>query len=263
MDNPNTSSLPPGTQVIGRVASILTHIGQQPVTGLSTRDLVTLTGLSRPTLLRMLGALEALGYVGRDATSGNWLLGSELQVLGALSSQRFSIEQLAREPLQRLADASGESAFFSLRRGSHTVCVGHAEGGFPLRSFVLYVGRRFPLGVASAGMAIFAELPEAEQQRVLAENAAELETYGPANTPERILQHARETRERGYVVNPGLILAGSWGMAAPVFDAAGAPIAALSFTGVESRFGPDRQPELGRLLVEEAQGMTKALARGV
>lgn len=261
MDTVNHASLPPGTQVIGRVAGILTHIGERPTAGRSTKQLVELTGLSRPTLLRMLAALEALGYVARDADSGNWLLGAELQVLGALSAQRFSLEQLAHEPLQRLADASGESAFFSLRRGLHTVCIAHVEGGFPLRSFVLSVGRRFPLGVASAGMAIFAHLQPDEQRRVLASNADEYREYGPANAPDRILEQARLTLERGYVVNPGLILEGSWGMAAPVFDAAGAPVAALSFTGVESRFGPDRQPELGRMLVDEAQGISAALAR--
>ena len=36
------------------------------------------------------------------------------------------------------------------------------EGSFPLRSHVLHVGIRFPLGVASAGLAILSHLPDRE-----------------------------------------------------------------------------------------------------
>jgi DNA-binding IclR family transcriptional regulator len=67
------------------------------------------------------------------------------------------------------------------------------------------------------------------------------------------------TRETGYAVNPALILEGSWGMGAAVFDAAGRPAWALSLTGVESRFRPDRRPELGRLLLEQAHHVTAQL----
>ncbi|MBB4751002.1 hypothetical protein [Actinoplanes lobatus] len=65
----------------------------------------------------------------------------------------------AREVLRSLAERTGESAFFSARRGGETVCLAEVEGSFPLRSHVLYEGLRLPLGVASAGLAILAYLP--------------------------------------------------------------------------------------------------------
>jgi DNA-binding IclR family transcriptional regulator len=48
-------------------------------------------------------------------------------------------------------------------------------------------------------------------------------------------------------------------MGAAVFDRTGQPAWALSLTGVESRFGTDRQPELGRLLLEHAHRISQQL----
>jgi DNA-binding IclR family transcriptional regulator len=58
---------------------------------------------------------------------------------------------------------------------------------------------------------------------------------------------------------PGLLVEGSWGMAATVFDHQGAPVGALSITGVEQRFRHGRQPELGALLRRAAHELTKRL----
>ena len=92
--------------------------------------------------------------------------------MGSVASARFPLEDIARPSLRRLAEETGESAFFSIRRGAETVCLLREEGSFPVRSFVLHEGVRFPLGVASAGTAIMAFLPEAEQEELLAGWAA-------------------------------------------------------------------------------------------
>jgi DNA-binding IclR family transcriptional regulator len=49
-------------------------------------------------------------------------------------------------------------------------------------------------------------------------------------------------------------------MGAAVFDPSGQPAWALSLTGIESRFSPERRPELGRLLLEHAHRLTEKLA---
>ena len=65
-------------------------------------------------------------------------------------------------------------------------------------------------------------------------------------------------------MNPGLVLEGSWGMGAAVFDRRGRPAWALSLTGIEPRFRQERQAQLGRLLMDEAHRISTAAAgRGV
>ena len=249
-----------GAQVVGRVAAVLRAVSGAMPAGLGTTTIADATGLSRPTVHRILTSLASDGFVDHDAANGRWYLGPELYLMGAIAAERYDITGVARDSVRALAAATGESAFLSARRGNETVCLLREEGSFPIRSFVLYEGIRFPLGVASAGLAILAFLPDETVERYLA-TVDLTERFGPAHAPAQVRARVAETRAHGYAVNPGLIVEGSWGLGAAVFDASGQPAWALSLTGVESRFTPDRQPELGRLLLEHAHRISQRLGR--
>ena len=247
-----------GAQVVSRIAGLLRIAGRKPE-GSPLVELVKESGLTRPTVHRLLTSLAAEGLLDHDARTGSWVLGPEILLMGSVASARFPLEEIARPSLRRLAEETGESAFFSIRRGAETVCLLREEGSFPVRSFVLHEGVRFPLGVASAGTAIMAFLPEAEQEQLLASWAGHAGAFAAAHTAEVVRAGLARTRQAGYSVNPGLVLEGSWGMGAAVFDQAGRPAWALSLTGIEPRFREDRQEFLGRLLMEEAHRITNKL----
>ncbi|MCD5343770.1 IclR family transcriptional regulator [Arthrobacter sp. AK04] len=253
----NTSPVQ-GAQVVSRIAGLLRLVGRS-AEGMSLAGLVKASGLTRPTVHRLLSSLASEGLLDHDPVSGNWVLGPEILLMGSVASARFPLEDIARPSLRRLAEATGESAFFSIRRGSETVCLLREEGSFPVRSFVLHEGVRFPLGVASAGTAILAFLPEAEQEELLGNWAGHAGAFAASHTRELVRANLAQTRLSGYSVNPGLVLEGSWGMGAAVFDAAGRPAWALSLTGIEPRFKPERQEELGGLLMAEAHRITQQL----
>ncbi|NKX54750.1 IclR family transcriptional regulator [Arthrobacter mobilis] len=250
-----------GAQVVGRVAQLLRIVARAADGGAALPDIVRASGLTRPTVHRLLTSLAAEGLLDHSADTGTWHLGPELYVMGAVAANRFAIEDLARPSLRRLADETGESAFLSIRRGDETVCLVREEGSFPVRSFVLHEGVRFPLGVASAGLAIMAFLPEDEVERLLADTGPREGRFGPAHSAGNIRANLEATRRTGYTVNPGLILEGSWGMGAAIFDRNDRPAWALSLTGIEQRFRPERQEFLGRLLLEEAHKITQQLRR--
>jgi DNA-binding IclR family transcriptional regulator len=210
----------------------------------------------RPTAHRPLVSLRAEGLVERDEATGAWHLGPECFLLGAAATSRHDITPFARETVRRIARETGESAFFSVRRGGETVCLLREDGSFPIRSHVLHEGIRFPLGVASAGLVILAHLSEREREAYL--SGTDLATaYGAHHGAGPLRERVAATRRRGYAVNPGLIVAGSWGLGAAVFDAHDEPRWALSITGIESRFTPPRRDELGQLLLREAHGLDR------
>lgn len=216
--------------------------------------------MPRPTAHRLLSALAAEDLVERDADSGLWHLGSECFLLGAAATNRHDVTPLARATVRRLAAETGESAFFSVRRGNETVCVLREDGSFPIRSHVLHEGIRFPLGVASAGLAVLALLPERERDAYLA--TAELATqFGADHGSEPLAERVRATRERGYALNPGLIVEGSWGLGAAVLDSRDVPRWAVSLTGVEARIAP-RQDALGQTLLRAAHAISVQVASG-
>ena len=242
--------------VVDKVASLLRALSQQVADGATTTDLGHATGLPRATAHRLLEALAAEGLADRDPKSGRWFLGPETYVLGVAAAARYDLTNEARTSVHRLARETGESAFFSVRRGDEVVVLLREDGDFPIRSYVLYESARFPLGVVSGGLAILAHLPDRDVDAYFARTDLAAQ-WGPQHAQALVRERLAATRRDGWSLNPGHVVEGSWGMAAAVFDKAGRPEWALTLTGIDQRFRPDRQPALGRLLLEEAHRLSR------
>lgn len=249
----------PPIDVVGRVAAVLRAASLHEPGGATTSTVARDAGLPRPTTHRLLVALQDHGLIDRDEASGLWLLGAELFLLGTAAAARYDVTEVAAPFVRRLALATEESAFFSARRGDETVCLLREDGAFPLRSHVLWEGARFPLGVVSAGLVVLSHLPDAEIEHYLQRANLEVD-WGAQHSGLQIRKRIIETRATGFAVNPGLVVEGSWGLAAAVFDNKGRPRWALTLTGVEARFGSGRLPELGALLLREAHALSGRLA---
>lgn len=247
---------------MARAARLLRAVTGAGGDGAAIADLARATSLTRPTAHRLLTALAREGLVDHDDRTGRWMPGPELYLMGTVAASRYDITAIARDVVRSLAVRTEESAFLSVRRGDETVCLMREEGSFPIRSFVLAEGVRFPLGVASAGLAILAFVPPHDVDAYLERHPELPERWGVSHAPARLRARLAETQTRGYAVNPGLIVEGSYGLGAAVFDRDGHPQWALSLTGVEFRFGPDRLPELGRTLLAHAHQLTSRIAAG-
>lgn len=249
----------PGAQAIARAAGLLRLVTAHG-DGVSLQRLAQVSGLSRSTAHRLLTALRVEGLVDQDRESALWMPGPELYLMGTVAAARYDVTELARDIVRSLAVTTEESAFFSVRRADETVCLLREEGSFPIRSFVLSEGVRFPLGVASAGLAILSFLDDHDVDAYLERHPELPERWGRTHAEKPLRGRVRETKARGYAVNPGLVVAGSWGIGAAVFDRGGRPEWALSLTGVEFRFGPDRLPRLGRILLAHAHQLSSRIA---
>ncbi len=248
-----------GAQVVAKVCRLLSLVGECEPSGRAITDLVGTTGLKRPTVHRLLSALQAAGFVEQDCVSRLWRLGPEVHVLGTLAGSSYPIGSVARDCLARIAKETGDSAFLSIRRGDESVCLIREEGEFPIRTHVLQAGDRLPLGVSSAGLAILACLPDDKIGVLLAAGQDRGVRGRPAPARDTIRDLVARARVTGYAVNPGMLLPGSWGIAVAVLDAAGRPTAALSVTAIEQRLPPDRQVEIGTLLRAEADRLARRL----
>lgn len=249
----------PGAQAVARAAALL-RLVTAAGDGATLQSLAQQAGLSRSTAHRLLTALRAEGLVDQEAGTSLWMPGPELYLMGTVAAARYDVTELARDIVRSLAVKTEESAFLSVRRADETVCLLREEGSFPIRSFVLSEGVRFPLGVASAGLAILAFLPDHDVDAYLERHPELAESWGRTHGERPLRTRLAETKSRGYAVNPGLIVEGSWGMGAAVFDRDGRAEWALSLTGVEFRFGPDRLPQLGRTLLAHAHQLSSRLA---
>lgn len=252
---------PAGTQSLDRALALLRLVAARSGSGARMADLVTRSGLTRPTVHRLLQALERQGFLCHDEATRLFHLGPEAFVLGTLAAERYGIHRAALPCLARLAAASDDTAFLTIRLDRHGVCLHRQEGAFPIRSFVLQAGDRHPLGVGAGNLAILAALPPDEAEAIIEANTAELDARYPGFPPALIRRRVDEAREAGHALNPGQLHAGSWGLGLAVRDHQGTCQGALSIAAIESRMEPARREHLVTLLRTEAARLADSLER--
>lgn len=200
-----------GTRVVARVAAVLKVIRQMMSDGAGTSEIAETIGLTWPTAHRLLASLSGQGLVDRYRHSGRWLLGPEICLMGTVTAKHCDVSRTVEEHVEALAQETDESAFFSTKRGDQTVCLLRKDGSSPVRSFMLYGVRQFPLGAASAGLDLPSFMPVQAVDRYPSRTDLVPEC-GPQHSVQEIRERMERTRRRGYVVNPGLLVEGSWGL---------------------------------------------------
>jgi DNA-binding IclR family transcriptional regulator len=217
MGQPSSSAALSGIGVVDKSMAILASVAQQPRT---LAELVDATALPRATAHRLAVALELHRLLGRDA-DGRFVLGPWLGELAAALPD--PLVAAAGPVLAWVRDESGESAQLYRRDGAERVCVAAAERTHGLRTTVP-VGSRLPLTAGSAAQVICAWSDRASLADVLSSAAF----------PERTLA---DVRRRGWAQSVGQREAGVASVSAPVFDADGELLAALSISGPIERLG--------------------------
>jgi DNA-binding IclR family transcriptional regulator len=140
---------------------------------------------------------------------------------------RTSVADLARPALERLREATGESVQLYVRRGERRLCVSALESPHGLRTIVP-VGALLPLDRGSAG-------------RVL--------SGGAAARPHAGWVESVEERQRGVA-----------SVSAPVHDASGAVVAAISVSGPVERTTREPGRRYGDAVAAAATELEQALS---
>ncbi len=225
----------------------------QPVT---VGELTRLFGLPKSTVQRTLVTLNEAGWLRanrKDTT--RWEIGARVLAVRPAALQGSSLFAAAREPMIRLRDALDETIHLAVPDALHgMVVVDRVDCDHAVRTFHA-IGATSPLHATAAGHTVLAHLPKSEVDEFTART---LEGYGEETItdPRELRAELERVRERGYAVNHNQYVQGVCAIAAPVLDAAGAPLAAVAISLPDSRFEPGRLPELGRLVTATAAEIT-------
>jgi DNA-binding IclR family transcriptional regulator len=249
-----------GSQSVDRALRLLALIGREPKGGLPLGEIVTGSGLNKPTARRLLMALMRAGLVEQEPQTRHYCLGEEAFVLGVLAGRRHGLLELAMDSLRRLSAITLDTSFLSVRREHYAVCLHREEGTYPVRTHALQAGDQHPLGVGAGSLAMLAALPDAEIDAVMAANERILLARYPGFPPEVLAQDVPLARERGFALNPGRLVASSWGLGMAFRYPDGRVAGAFSLAAIDSRMQPARQVELAGHLTEEVARMERRLA---
>ncbi len=231
-----------GTQSVQRAVTMLeAFTDEQP--SWSVSDLAEHTGLNRTTTYRLLTALESAEYVHRNPADDSYRLGSGLIALGGRAQRSNPVRAVALPELEALAAQSGETATLEIAHSGEMVIIEEIPGEY-VTSGSQHIGSRWPIYATSTGKAILAYLPDEEASAILSRPLLPL-TKETITSAARLRASLAAARDAGYAVGAEELELGFVAVGAPLLDAGGRPVAAISLGGTLTRMTTERIPQFG------------------
>lgn len=230
--------MPTGRQsVITRIAALLETLAGSS-RGMKLGDIVLATDLPKPTIHRLLKALQDHGLVEYDTETRIFRLGSSIIVLGDQARRQLSLWQIARPILTNLAQQIRETVNLAVLRRGRVLIVDTIRDPHGHRLTVDLDPIADP-HCSSVGKALLAHISDRDREHLLAAAKLEARTSRTITDPQRLAGELVTVAERGVAYDdeesePGLFCVG-----VPVCSDRDRAVAAISVSGPVSRMKSD------------------------
>jgi IclR family acetate operon transcriptional repressor len=239
--------------VLGKADELLTLLAERGPFG--PAEVARITGMPRPSVYRLIEALQVVGLVSL-LSDGRVQLGINNLHFAESALRDIPELQAARPAMAELARRTGQTTYFCVRRGSRIVCVDWIQGE-RVALLALTPGNSLPLHAGATSRALLAADPSILDS--LTDDAV-LEAFTPftITSREALMADATEIGQRGYSVSDQDVTLGVAAIGAAILDGRGRAQAAISVAGLREqilamadRTGPE--------LVAAAQAIASAL----
>ncbi len=241
-----------------RVLDIFELLAHHP-DGMSLSEIAAALAIPKSSAHGLLATLLSRGYLRPGRQERTYRLGTRLFELGSSYMAGADLLSEGQEVVRETARACDETVHLAILDGNEVLYVAKEEGTNTIR-MVSAVGRRFPAYGTGVGKMLLSALTPAELNELYPPdtNLAPI-TPHTITDPSAFRQELAITRARGYATDfeestPGLCC-----IAAPVFDAGGDVVAAISVSVPTVRFTTERQAELRQLVQRGADRLSRTL----
>jgi DNA-binding IclR family transcriptional regulator len=217
-------------------------------------ELVEASRMPKSTVHRLAAVLVAHGILRLQANE--YHLGYRLLELGELTKQQIRFPDVARQHMERTARTTNETVHLGELVGSDIVYLEKIEGarGLQMRS---RVGLKSPAQTTAMGKVLLAHLPPEQVFGLLGPMTPR--TSNTIVDPDDYLEELRNVRRLGYALDREENEVGIRCVAAPIRDARGEVVAAVSISGAVVYISEERQQEL----IPEVIACAQAISRGL
>ncbi|MFE6971605.1 IclR family transcriptional regulator [Isoptericola sp. NPDC057653] len=247
---------PPGTQTLARGLAVVDAVARGHD---RLRDVVAETGVGRSTTHRLLQLLVAAGYLRR--LDDRYALGPALIELGYQALQENPVAAVAAAPLRALHARVSDTVHLAVEDRGQVLYLDKIPGtrGEPTRS---RTGHRMPLTRTGIGKALLLDRPDRWRGQFLAERrvgATAGEPEAEILTADQFVAVMTASARRGVALDleenePGVLC-----VAAPVRDAGGAIVAAISVSARRPAMPPARVEALAPVVLDAAASIGAGL----
>jgi DNA-binding IclR family transcriptional regulator len=229
--------------VLERVFAILDCFSAQEPE-LTLAELASRTAIPKPTVHRLAKVLVEKRLLQRTDTGFG--LGIRLFELGELVGDRRHLRDVSLPSLEELFEQTHETVHLGVLEGDEVLyfvkIVGYRAFPLPTRT-----GGRWPAHASALGKVLMAFGP-ADPDPVLRLSSAKMKPLTPYTIidPNRLRRELTAVRRAGIAIESQESVLGNACVAAPIFDQAGCPVAAVSVSGPPLRLRPAQRGAIVR-----------------
>lgn len=206
----------------------------------SVAEIVDALAIPKSTAYEIVGVLAQAGWV-TPLEGGRLALGRRLHEVGQGYAEGEALLREGGLVVRGLRDETGETVQLSALDGDRMAVLLKEEGIRAVR-IISRAGSRVPVNWAAAGRLLVSDMGDEALRRLLAATVAASPTGRAETDVERLVAQVRGFRAQGFAVEIGETNEHAGCVAAPVLDAEGRCVAAISIAAPEQRLAtPHRQ----------------------
>ena len=194
---------------------------------LTVGQLATLTGLSRPTVRRLVLTLGRLGYVREEGRA--FALTPHVLALGYAFTSSLNLSELAQPHMQEVTEVTGHTCSLAALDGEDAVFLLRVPSRRAM-AHLLLTGTRLPAFASAIGRVLLAGLPDADIDAFLSNGRFPALTAHTETDPRALRRIITEVRRRGWEVVDQELEEGVRSFSAPIRASGGRVIAALGMS---------------------------------
>ncbi len=199
----------------------------------SAVDVAELLAVARSTAYRYLQTLVQSQFL-VDTGRGTFRLGLRILELARIARSGLQLADLAVPRMKQLAEQHRQTVLLTKQMGAAVVCLEREESRTQYVRLSYERGTVLSLNAGASALVLFAWLPEDEVRRLVVSASLTKFTPKTLTDPNAIVTRLAEIRREGVAVTDGEVDPMAVGIAAPIFNAAGVVVAALSVVLIRS-----------------------------
>ena len=230
--------------------------------GLTLNELAEQSTMAKSSVHYLAVTLECRGYVIRSDRSGRYLFGAKLISLANSALTVLGLRQQAASHLMALQMRTHLTVHLAVFENHEAIIAARFESYHGARP-ATWIGKRVDLHCTALGKALLAQLPEARRALIIKERGLPQHNENTISDQRRLSEELRLILNAGYAVDQEEYELGVRCVGAPVFNADGYPIAAVSLSGTTDEITADRLSHLASQVKTTASALNQALRLAV
>lgn len=217
----------------GKAFSVLEAVSANAAPA-SMAEIISITGMTKPTAHRIVNLLMEIGFLERDATGSGFIEGVSLVELAHRTLAAAAPRSLRRSILQGLSDETGETSNYGILSGGEVIYLDRVEAKWPL-GLRFDAGSRVPAHCTAIGKLLLSRLPKEQSEMLLQTMPRARYTDNTLTEDGALMKALLKTRKNGIGTDNQEFVHGVVCVAVPVIREDGQCVGGIAISAPEAR----------------------------